>query len=402
MQNPIVKHFMDKLLHPKWIYLIGVVIIGTGIAAVLILTKKASALSPSTGPEGTEITFTYPKLASPPSPVTAKFYDAGEHGFYAVNNGAATYVAYDPSKGLSYTAPAVEVASDSKHSKYTTTVPSGICGLIIQSSQDQNPPPKVIEVSLQGPDGQTLKGAKPASFKLKCDKYTLSVKITAVPSTVLPDGADQSTVTAILSVKGPAQFINGVRVKPSDPKITIVTPLGLTMVHFNNSLGTIVPNPANVKTDLAGRAVVTVSSADAGIDKVQAIAQGIGDAIVNVHFKPKITHVLENFVQPDSPTNYQISTIPGNPKDLTFDWELIRPVGPACGNLTGPAQGLGEFKNGYYHGPSDGFPNGCSQAYETAMQIRVTVTDKDGQSNSKTFPARAFEGRGLTALPDLP
>lgn len=396
----IIRHVMQKILNPKWIFLIGVVIIGTGILVVSLHKSKGNALSPSSGPEGTAITITYPKLASAPAQATVTFYDAGAHGFYAVNNGAATYIAYDPATGLSYSAPAAaDITSNSKNSVYTATVPSGICGLIVQSSQDQAAPSKMLAVTLVGPDGKPVPGTKSANFSLKCDKYTLSVKIKAVPDPVLPDGVDQSTVTATLTVKGPAQFVNGVRVNPSAPKIVLVTPLGLTPVHFDNSMGVIVPNPANVKTDLAGNAVVTVSSADAGIDKVQAIAQGIGDAIANVHFKPKITGVVQTFVVPNSPTNYQISTIPANPKDLTFDWKIIPPSGGGCGSLTGPASGLAESKNGYYHGPSDGNSNGCDEKIEMATQIEVTVTDKDGQSDTKTFPARAFEGKGLVNLP---
>lgn len=202
-----------------------------------------------------------------------------------------------------------------------------------------------------------------------------------------------------MSVTGPAQFINGTRIKPGQPKIILTTPLGLVMVHFNNSLGVIAPSPANVKTDRAGDAMVTVSSMDAGIDKVQAQATGIGDAIINVHFPPTITGVAENFVQPNSPTNYQMTTVPANPKDLTFDWALIRPAGPACGNLTGPASGMGLSKNGFFHGPTKDFPDGCDEKYEMATQIRVTVTDKDGQSDAQTFSARAFEGQGVVKLP---
>src|SRR5205085_1387040 len=143
-------------------------------------------------------------------------------------------------------------------------------------------------------------------------------------------------------------------------------------------LGTIVPNPANVKTDLAGDAVVTVSSMDAGIDKVQAQASGIGDAIVNVHFPPKIVGVTENFVQPVSPTNYQITTIPANPKDLTIDWVFIPAPGNTCGHMTGPLNGLGLSKNGFFHGPEKSYPDGCPEKWEHASEIKVTVTDKDG------------------------
>ena len=295
--------------------------------------------------EGTEITMAVPKSVFVPAGATVKFYDAGEHGFYSVNNGAATYVAYDPKTGLSYSAPAGTVPSTGSNLSFTATVPEGICGLIIQSAQEHPAPPKVLEVSLVGPDGKVLASG---SFNLICDKYTLKVTIKASKDPVLPDGADQSTVTANLSVTGPAQYINGKKVKLTDPKIMLTTPLGLTMVHFDNSLGNIAPNPANVKTDLNGDASVVVSSVDAGIDKVQAIAQGIGDAIINVHFPPKITGVQEDFVQPNSPTNYQISTIPQNPKDLTFDWTIIRPAGLTCGSLTGAATGM-LVKNGFFH-----------------------------------------------------
>ncbi len=382
----------------SWIVGVAVVVVGcVAYFGVRSAPPKSNNLS---GSEGTQITISYPKTSSAASgPVTASFYDAGEHGWQAVNNGAATYVAYDTAKGLSYTSAAQALPDVNGESSYTVQVPQGICGLIIQSSQEQAAPPKTLEVTLIGADGKAIPGAHPTKFDLKCDRYTLNVKIKSSKDPVLPDGADQSTVTANLSVTGPAQFVNGVRVKPTDPKITLTSPLGLVMVHFDNSLGTIAPNPANVKTDFSGDAVVTVSSVDAGIDKVQAIATGIGDAIINVHFSPKITGVTENFVQPNSPTNYQMSTIPANPKDLTFDWEIIRPAGPICGNLTGPASGLGESKNGFFHGPTKDFPNGCDETYEMATKIKVTVTDKDGQSDSKTFSARAFEGQGLVKLP---
>lgn len=385
----------------KYVFGLVVIVIAVLVALPLFSNKNSNgfSVSPASGPEGTQITVSYPKPQSaPPSGTTVKFFDAGEHGWVAVNNGAATYVTYDTKKGLGYTAPAsVATAPDANHVSYTATIPSGICGLIIQSAQAPAAPPKSIAVSVVGPDGKELAGT--GYFNVICDKYTLKVTIKSSKDPVLPDGADQATVTATLTVTGPAQFINGKRLKPSDPKITLTSPLGLVMVHFNNSLGTIAPNPANVKTDLNGDAFVTVSSADAGIDKVQAIASGIGDAIVNVHFPPKITGVAENFVQPNSPTNYQMATIPANPKDLTFDWELIRPAGAACGNLTGPASGLGESTNGFFHGPTDAFQDGCDQKYEFATNVKVTVTDRDNQSESKTFSARAFEGRGVVKLP---
>ncbi len=376
-----------------FLIVVGVVIIG-------MRNNSSFNINPGSGKEGTEITIVYPKAPSSLSgSATVKFYDAGEHGWYMVSGGAAVYVAYDSTKGLTYSAPATATGSNNNGASYTATVPQGICGFIIQSDQATPAPPKVLDVSIAGPDGTPIPGTHPTKFNLICDKYTLKAKITANPDKVLPDGASQSTITANLSVTGPAQVVIGQKItKPTQP-IILVSPLGLVMVHFNTSLGTIAPNPANVKTDLSGDAVVTLTSMDAGIAKVQAVASGIGDAIANVYFEPKITGVQENFVQPNSPTNYQISTIPANPKDLTFDWEIIRPAGPVCGSLTGPASGLGESMNGFFHGLTSDFPNGCDETYEFATQIKVTVTDKDGQSDSKTFSARALEGQGVVKLP---
>lgn len=356
-------------------------------------------IDPSSGKEGTVITVTYSNTPPPSSdPVTVSLHDAGEHGWHMVTGGAGTYVAYDSTTGLTYSAPAT-ASSNNNGTNYTATVPQGICGFIIQSEQAPPPPPKVLDVSLSGPDGKPIPGTYPAQFSLICDTYTLKARIMANPAKVLPDGVSQSTITANLSVTGPAQLVIGQKItKPGKP-IILVSPLGLVMVHFNTSLGTLAPNPANVKTDLGGNAVVTLTSADAGVAKVQAVASGIGDAIVNVNFEPRITAVQENFVQPNSPTNYQISTIPANPKDLTFDWAIIRPAGPACGNLTGPLSGLSLSKNGFFHGPTSAFPNGCDEKYEFATKIKVTVTDKDGQSDTKIFSARAFEGQGVVKLP---
>jgi len=217
---------------------------------------------------------------------------------------------------------------------------------------------------------------------------------------VLPDGADQSTVTATLWVHGPAQFINGQKIRAGQQKPMLDTPLGLVPVQFTTDLGILnPPSPAKVTTDLAGKASVTISSSDAGIASVRAIALSIGDAIQKVHFPPKIKAVKMDFVQPQSPTNYQMQTIPANAKDLTFDWTFIPAAGNNCGSLTGPANGKGLSKNGFFHGPSNSFPNGCPETWEMASQMKVTVTDKDGQSDTKTFGARAFEGQGFVPLP---
>ena len=386
-----------------WKYVIGLVVVAIiVIGAVAVSHKKtAIAVSPSSGPEGTVVTVTYPKPSTPlPSPLTVKFFDAGAHGYVAMNNGAATYVTYDTKTGLSYTAPAAPaagVAGDTKHVSYTAAVPAGICGLVIQSAQDVPAPPKTLTVALVGPDGKEVPGGE-GWFDLKCDKYTLKIKIVSSKDPVLPDGADNATVTATLSVTGPAQFVNGQRVKPGAPKIILTTPLGLVMTHFTTSLGTLVPNPANVKTDLAGQVSVTISSSDAGIARVRAIAEGIGDAYVDVHFPPKITAVQQVFVQPQSPTNYQITTIPANPKDLTIDWKFIPGPGLSCGGMTGPLTGAGLVTNGFYHGPSKSYPDGCPEQWEFASKVQVTVTDKDHQSDTKTFGARDFEGKGPVKL----
>lgn len=398
LRRNIRKH-MKLHLSGKHKKLIGIgallIVLGGGAAFVYwrIQKSKTASLVPSSGPEGTEVTLAYPKaIGFYPQQATMKFYDASEHGFYAVNNGAASYVAYDPTKGLSYSAQATAVATDQKRASYMAAVPQGICGLIIQSSQQPNPPAKVLQVSLVGPDGKEIPGMKPAKFKLKCDKYTLSIKVKTSKDPVLPDGQDQATISATLTVKGPAQFINGKRVGPTDPKIMIVSPLAFVMTHFDTNLGVLVPSPSNVKTDVSGTATVTLSSPDAGIATVRAIAQGIGDASVKVHFPPKIMGVSENFVQPNSPTNYQLVTTPANAKDLNFAWSMAP---NSCGYFTGAASGMGESKNGFYHGPTPGNSDGCAQAYEMGVQVTVTVTDKDNQSDTRTFSARGLEGQGL-------
>ena len=104
-----------------------------------------------------------------------------------------------------------------------------------------------------------------------------------------------------------------------------------------------------------------------------------------------------DFVQPVSPTNYELKTIPGNAAKLDFDW-LFAFAPPPCGNLTGPIKGKGLTKNGYFHGPHNGFPDGCPEDNEKASKVTVTVTDKDGQTDTKTFGARAFEGQGFVKL----
>lgn len=400
----ILKHIWNALMHPKWIFLIGVAVVGLGFAGYIVSHKipgGSGAVSPSSGPEGTQVTLTYPSNISLPDGAMLKFTDPGEHGYYPVKSGGGMYVSYDPTMGLTYKATGT-TGSDPKNQKNKTitgAIPQDVCGLVIVSSQDAAAPPKILNVEVVGPNGNSIPGMPTGKFSLICDKYTLNVKMTSSKDPVLPDGVDQSTITANLSVKGPAQYVNGVRIKPGGSKITLTTPLGLVMVNFNTNFGILnPPAPTNVKTDLNGDATVTISSPDAGIARVRATALGVGDTFVDVHFKPIITGVSEVFVQPSSPTNFQMTTIPANSKDLTFDWKFIPAPGNNCGHLTGAATGLGLSANGYYHGPSDGYPNGCPEDWEFASQMQVTVTDKDGQSDSKTFPLRSYEGQGVVKL----
>ncbi len=328
-------------------------------------------------------------------PMTATFYDAAPHGWHAVQGGGGAYMQYDGTTGLKYK----ETATKDASGKYMVTVPDDICGDVILPQGATPPVPKAIQITLTGANGQSIPGLSPTTFNLKCDIYRLKATINANPDKLLADGMAFSTVTANFSVTGPAKFINGKRIPRSQTPIIQTTPLGLMEVHFNTSLGTLAPNPANIKTDLSGNASVTVTSGDAGIAKVMAQASGVGDAQVNVHFLPKITAVKEDFVQPVSPTNYQISTIPVNPKDLTIDWKFLPAPGNNCGHMTGPLSGLGLSKNGFFHGPENNYPNGCPEIWEQASHIQVTVTDKDGDFDTKIFPARAFEGRGFIKLP---
>jgi hypothetical protein len=377
-------------------WIVGVAVIIIGAAAYFGVRHTPPASSGPVGTESSAFTVSVPTGASIKGPVTATFTDAGPHGWHPVSGGAAIYMAYDATTGLTYDAPAAPSA-DGK--SYTVAAPEEACGYVIQSNLEAPAGPKVLKVVLKDADGNVIAGASPSTFNLTCDKYTLKVTIKASQDPVLPNGIDQSVITANLSVTGPAQFINGTRIKLGQPKPTLTTPLGLVMVHFNTSLGSLVPAPSNVKTDLAGDAVVTVSSDDAGIAKVTAQATGIGDASINVHFPPKLTGVSEIFVPPTSPTNYQMSTIPANPKDLTISWVFIPAPGNSCGHMTGPLSGLGLSKNGFYHGPEKSYPNGCPEDWEHASQVKVTVTDKDGQSDVKTFSARDFEGQGVVKLP---
>jgi hypothetical protein len=379
--------------------IVGGVVVGMSrkINKATIIAASINHTSSQTGtPEGGQVSIPVPSNSSAPTgPVTATFYDAGAHGWHAVQSGAGTYMQYDGTTGMKYSASATKDASGN----YTATVPDDMCGDVILPQGAPATAPKVITVTLTGTNGQPIAGVSPIKFDLKCDIYNLKATIQANPLKALADGVDASTVTANFSVTGPAKFVNGQRIPRSQTPIIQTTPLGLMEVNFNTSLGVLTPSPSNVKTDLAGNASVTVTSADAGIAKVMAQASGVGDAQVNVHFMPKITAVKEDFVEPVSPTNYQISTIPVNPKDLTIDWKFLPAPGVSCGHMTGAASGLGLIKNGFYHGPEAAYPDGCPEAWEHASKIEVTVTDKDGDSDTETFSARDLEGQGFVKFP---
>ena len=381
-----------------WSAVVLFLIVG-GIVVGLKRTKSSTSptnVGAQAGvPEGGQVAIAVSSGTPVPSPVSATFYDAGAHGWHAVQQGGGTFMQYDGTTGLKYTAPASADASG----HYTATVPDDICGDVILPQGAALPAPKVIEVTLTGSNGTPVPGVAPIKMDLKCEVYRLAATIKANPDHLLADGIAASVVTANFSVTGPAKFVNGTRIAHGSKPIILTTPLGLMEVHFNTSLGVLTPSPSNVKTDRSGNATVTVTSADAGIAKVIAQASGVGDAQVNVHFMPKITGVKQDFVPPTSPTNYQISTIPANPKDLTIDWKFIPGPGANCGHMTGPASGLALSKNGFFHGPQDGYPEGCPEKWEFASQVQVTVTDKDGDSDTKTFPARAFEGQGVVKLP---
>jgi hypothetical protein len=397
---PEQKNLIQKLLHPQVaLVVIGCILVIVAIGAIVTHGKRGITVSQPEGQsEGSGLTLSAPSSVSLPSPLTATFSDPGQHGFVAMQQGGGTFVQFDDKKGLTYTSPATVVGTDGGQTKIGVTIPEGMCGLIIKSAQEPQPMPKMITVTITGPDGKPVVGIAPYTFPLKCDTYTLDIKMTASKDPVLPDGADQSTVTATLSVTGPAQFVNGQRIKAGQQKPTITTPLGYMMVHFETDLGGLAPNPANVKTDLSGQASVTISSPDAGIASVRAIAQGVGDAILKVHFPPKITAVKQDFVEPNSPTKYELQTVPANPKDLDFTWKLNYAGAPPCGSLTGGAQGKALVKNSFFHGPQGTFKDGCPVAEEQASTITVTATDKDGQSDTKTFPARQFEGQGFVKV----
>ncbi len=393
--EPTQKHLWQKLLYP------AATIVVIGIVAYVVATSgkgkpvDTAPLPSAQAPQGGSVTISVPKDTVLPKNISATFFDAGEHGFIAIKSGGGVYMTYDPTTDLSYKATA-RVETTPSDQRVTVDVPDGVCGYIVKSDLEPNPKPKIVTLSLIGSDGKPIPGTE-TPVAIKCDTYTLSVKTRSTKDPVLPDGADQSKITATLSVTGPAQYVNGQKVKPGSQKITVTTPLGLIYVNFTTDLGVLAPSPSKLKTDLAGEASVTITSVDAGIASVRAAALSVGDAKEQIHFKPKIVAVKMDFVEPNSPTNYELKTIPANPADLDLAWRFVY-AGPPCGKLTGILQAKGITKNSFYHGPAKGFPDGCPVPNEQASRVVVVVTDKDGQSDTKTFGARAYEGQGFVNL----
>jgi hypothetical protein len=98
--------------------------------------------------EGGQVSIPFPSNSSlHTGPVTATFYDAVAHGWHAVQSGGGTYMQYDGTTGLKYTATATKDASG----KYTATVPDDICGDVILPQGAPPPAPKVITVRLNLP-----------------------------------------------------------------------------------------------------------------------------------------------------------------------------------------------------------------------------------------------------------
>src|SRR4051812_4648948 len=89
-------------------------------------TPKASA-SQSGVPEGGHVSIPVPSSATVSAPVSAIFYDAGPHGWHAVQQGGGNFMQYDGTTGLKYKSSATKDASGN----YTALVPDDMCGDII-------------------------------------------------------------------------------------------------------------------------------------------------------------------------------------------------------------------------------------------------------------------------------
>jgi hypothetical protein len=266
---------------------------------------KGVSVDPKSGPEGTAITITYPTpLPGYPLPKRALLRDPGVHG-WVIMHGAGDWVQWDPRRNALYSAPAHGAGKSADRNTYKALVPYGICGIVIKAKQatvtklptgviqsgitpvpsgaypSHDKPVKTLEVWL---DGQ--KGAH-GKFGLMCDKYTLNVKAKADPTTVIVPPAGSSTVTATVTVKGPAQFLNGKPWPKNKKRPELTTPIFNVDVWYHTTFGTLAPNPAIVRTARDGTANATVSSGAPGVAVVQAVAPGLGDAAATVTFKKK-------------------------------------------------------------------------------------------------------------------
>ena len=186
--------FNNTSMKSKFVWwIVGVAVVVIGAAAYFGVRHTPPASSGPSGAEGSVLDVSVPAGTSVKGPVTATFYDAGPHGWHPVSGGAAIYMAYDSTTGLSYNAPVEQIGEGAS---YVVTVPTDMCGYIIQSNLEAPAGPKVLKVTLKDADGKIIEGASPSTYNLTCDKYTLKVTIKSSKDPVLPDGADQSVVTA--------------------------------------------------------------------------------------------------------------------------------------------------------------------------------------------------------------
>lgn len=274
-------------------------------------SKSSLSIKPSKGPEGTKVIITSSKpLPFFPQKATAVFYDPGVHGYHIEHNGAAIFIAYDPHSKITYKVPAVADLKSKNKNVYTAVVPPGMCGITIGPSSGINtiigahikkiPPassPKVLLVSLEGPNNQTVKSAK---FALKCPSATFNIKLKADPKKVPADGVSTSTITATLNLKVPVMIVVGAKITKPTTQMFQNVPLAYFVLHFNTDLGILSPIPSNIQTDLSGNAIVTISSNAAGTANVHAQASGMADAHVNVKFEAPVPDSTSDSKTPPS------------------------------------------------------------------------------------------------------
>jgi hypothetical protein len=334
---------MRKLIHCTAAAVLGVAI----LAAQPATAASGVSVSPKSGPEGTTVTIIYPKaLVAYPSQQQALIYDPGVHGWY-IGHKAGIYVAYDPHVGSKYFVRATAVPLGKKNA-YKATIPPGVCGIIITSTQGavsrvaagavqgsplavgqrytkyplnspttiKPPSGKTVEISLNGESGT------PAKFSLKCDKYTFSIK--AKPKKKEVDVPGPGFVITTLKVKGPAQVVVGAKLtKPTKPLLQ--APVAFEDVRFEilNNFGALAPGPTpTVATDVNGEALVTVTAPQPGASIVRALAFGFGDARTTVTFKAKVAP------PPDKPNLLYQGPGPIAPR-LKLANPRARPLAPA-------------------------------------------------------------------------